>query len=269
VARPGRSLDAALFLFAVVVLCLVGLTLHRDAAPAPTAAAVAGAGAAGIPPAATPPAATQPVPSQPVPSQPVPSSTGPVQDPTRLLVVGDDFAAGDGASTPAQGFAELLGRQLGGPYVVDGQAGTGFTAGGRSSFPARVARLVTSGPAPDLVVVEGGHEDHAASAQELRAAVRTTVERLDRAWPDAQVVLLGTTRAYPENRVLAPLHATLRKAAAAAGVPFVDPVAEDWLTAQNSAQYVSGDLFHPSDAGHAYFAERLLQDLRDLRAVPG
>ena len=69
-----------------------------------------------------------------------------------------------------------------------------------------------NGPDPDLVVVEGGHEDYRASAGELQAAVEKTVERLQKAFPDAQVVLMGTTRAYPENQVLAPLHRAIRPA---------------------------------------------------------
>lgn len=244
--RRVRLADLALLVLAVVVLVFVGLTLQRFNAP--VAESASGSPAA------------------------VPQAVGAqdVQRPPRLLVLGDELAAGEGASGPSKGFARLLADQLDAPYTIDAEPDTGYVARGGElgtdlSFPARVKTLVgRDGPAPDLVVVEGGHEDYAAEPGELQAAVGQVVRRLQKAYPDAQVVLMGSTRAFPESEVLEPLHATLREAAEEAGVPFVDPVAEGWINADNTGRVISGDLFHPNDEGHALLAERLLQELRAL-----
>lgn len=248
--RRVRTADAALSALAVGVLVFVGLTLQRS----------------------TEGASASLTPLQDVPTS-TPGFLRDVQGPPRLLVVGDDFAAGEGASRPARGFARVLAGRLGGPYTIDALPDTGFVARGGagdvdSSYPARVERLVErDGPEPDLVVVEGGHEDYAADPQELQDAVQQTAERLVDAYPEAQVLVMGTTRAYPESQVLVPLHRSLRAGAEAAGVPFVDPVAEQWVRADNTADLISADLFHPNDAGHALLADRLLAAVRALPAA--
>lgn len=247
--RRVRPADLALLALAVVVLVFVGLTLQRFNAPVAESAGGAPGG------------------------RPQVVGAQDVQRPPRLLVVGDELAGGEGASSPAQGFARLLADRLDAPYSVDAEPDTGYVARGDEpgtdlSFPARVKRLVErGGPAPDLVVVEGGHEDYAAAPGELRAAVGQVVRRLEKAYPDAQVVLMGSTRAFPESEVLEPLHRTLAEGAEEAGVPFVDPVADGWIDADNTARLISGDLFHPNDEGHALLAERLLQELRALPAA--
>ncbi len=247
--RSVRAADAALLAVLVLVLVFVGVTLQRFTSGS-SGALVPAAGPVGTP-----------------------GFLQAVQGPPRLLVIGDDFAAGEGASTPANGFARVLADELDAPYTIDALPDSGFVARGPEagvdgSFPARVQRLVErDGPEPDLVVVEGGHEDYAASPRELRAAVELTAERLTEAYPDAQVLIMGTTRAFPENQVLEPLHRALRAGAEAAGVPFIDPVAEQWVRADNTAAVISPDLFHPNDAGHALWASRLLAAVRALPAA--
>ena len=247
--RRVRASDVVLLALAVVVLVFVGITLQRFSSPVVESAA---SPLSGVPQAAGGPQD--------------------VQAPPRLLVIGDELAAGEGASSPAKGFARLLADQLDAPYAVDGRPDTGYVARGGEpgvddSFPARVKRIAErGGPDPDLVVVEGGHEDYAASPGELREAVEQVARRVEKAWPQAQLVLMGSTRAFPESRVLEPVHREIRAGAEAAGVPFVDPVAEGWIDADNTDEVISGDLFHPNDAGHALLAERLLESVRALPA---
>ena len=113
--RRVRAADAALLALAVVVLVFVGVTLQRfqapvaDPAPTPTAQAVAG-----------------------------PQD---VQGPPRLLVLGDDFAAGEGASAPARGFARVLADRLDAPYDIDAQPAP-------ASSPAATSRASTTASPP-------------------------------------------------------------------------------------------------------------------------
>jgi len=239
------SSGAALFLLAVVVLGFVGLTLrHYDAPDSPAPSAAPGDGRAAAAP------------------------TGD-SDPS-LLIIGDSFSTGVGASSPDRGWAPLVARALDGPDRIDAVPNTGYVYSGPArgaddSFPSRVQRLVAAeGPAPDVVIVQGGQEDYRGTLSELEQAVTETVTRLRDAYPSARIVLFGSTRAFPENRALQPINAAITKAAAAAEVPFIDPVAEQWLTARNSARYISYDLTYPSDAGHAYLAQRFLEDFRTL-----
>ena len=53
-------------------------------------------------------------------------------------------------------------------------------------------------------------------------------------------------------------------------MPFIDPLAERWVTGSrdsgtgNAPQYILKDDTHPNPAGHQYFADRLATDLRKL-----
>jgi len=251
VRRFISTAGAGLFLLAVVVLGFVALTLQRFDLPDTEPAAQSSQ------PAAAPAPGGSSTPAAPA-------------APTRLLILGDSFTAGVGASATDNGWAPQVAEALDGPDRIDAVPRTGYVFPGPDravddSFPSRTQRLVSAGDfTPDVVVVQGGQEDYRGTLLELDDAVRETVTRLRAAYPQARIVLFGSTRAFPESRALEPINATIAKAAATVDVPFIDPVAERWITSKNSARYISYDLTHPNDAGHAYLAERFLEDFRAL-----
>ena len=47
-------------------------------------------------------------------------------------------------------------------------------------------------------------------------------------------------------------------------VPFIDPIAEGWITRGNAPRLVGAVADHPNDAGYRYIADRLVTDLDRL-----
>jgi len=261
------SAGAALFLLAVVVLGLAGLTLQQVDDPDSQPQSITPAAApAPLPTQATPTATTAPTPT------PTPTAPATPAAERSLLIIGDSFSSGVGASSPDKGWAPLVARAIEGPDLIDAVPASGYVfpgtaRGADDSFPSRVQRLAAAGGgAPDVVIVQGGQEDYRGTLSELEQAVGLTVTRLRAAYPQARIVLFGSTRAFPESRALEPINAAITKAAAALDVPFIDPVGEQWINAGNSARYISYDLTHPDDAGYAYLTRRFLDDFRALPA---
>ncbi len=84
-------------------------------------------------------------------------------------------------------------------------------------------------------------------------------------YPQAALILLGPAvpSKYSANQ-LRPVDQALSAAATAAGVPYISPMAENWLTDANRAGYMSADGVNPNQAGHAYLTTLLLRDLEQI-----
>lgn len=207
----------------------------------------------------------------------------PVADGLTLLVHGDSFVEGTGASGGAlvPPFAAQVGLLLGQPNTVtSGLGGTGFlnTANGqRATFGQRLATDVLPF-APDVVVETGGINDDGlvgAGAGAVQAAVTAWLAALTAALPAVRVFMTGPMS--PGSAGDAGSNALVRdaKRAAAASFPdhvlFLDNIAEAWVAGtgrsgapkgDGNADWVTGgadgtDATHPTDAGHAYLARRV------------
>jgi lysophospholipase L1-like esterase len=62
------------------------------------------------------------------------------------------------------------------------------------------------------------------------------------------------------------LRDTLRGQAKAIGAVFVDPLAEGWFVGR--PELIGADGVHPTDAGHAYMAEKIAPLIRSQLAIP-
>ncbi len=82
-------------------------------------------------------------------------------------------------------------------------------------------------------------------------------------WPRAQLIILG---AIPADLPLGPgilgVEATLKQAAAETDTPFIDPIAQNWITTANERRYTGAVPQHPSNSGYAYLASRLAPQLQ-------
>ena len=58
---------------------------------------------------------------------------------------------------------------------------------------------------------------------------------------------------------------SLRRQALAAGAVFIDPIAEGWFVGR--PDLIGGDGVHPTDAGHAYMAERIAPLIYDQLSI--
>lgn len=154
----------------------------------------------------------------------------------RVVVLGDSYAAGLGLDPPAASWPS----RLDGAVHVHGFSGSGFAAGasacGPVSFADRAGTAVRGGA--DLVVVQGGLNDHDQPSAEIRAGLRRLLRELD----GHRVVVVGP--------VLAP--------ARAGAVPRVDALLAS-LAERHALTYVrtSGlrlpyrpDRLHLTPAGH-------------------
>ena len=208
-------------------------------------------------------------------------SAGPVAEaqpggdrrPSVVAFLGDSYTAGIGDTTRDQTYATLTAQKLGWQVIVAGQAGTGLLAPGREGHPYETLYRMQLAwrPPPDMVVLTGGHNDwpYPPSLEQTTAA--RLVGQLRQRWPRTHLLIVGPMwgSAEPRTEVLG-IRDALRSAAKQENVPFIDPLAERWVTGSrdsgtgNAPRYILDDNTHPNAAGHRYFADRMVADLRKL-----
>jgi hypothetical protein len=170
----------------------------------------------------------------------------------RVAFVGDSWTDGCCADR-GQALVDVLGTRLG--WKVE-RVGVGSAtdylksgkAGERGTYAQRLAALT-----PDrevrLVVVQGGLNDAVIVFKEQMAllvneALERVVANARTAFPGAQVLVIGPMSPY---------------------VTTSPPVTEGWLPTEDSVkQYIDPKSAHPNTAGHALFADKIIEDLSEL-----
>ena len=163
----------------------------------------------------------------------------------RIAVIGDSYSQGSHLEDPTEGWPS----RLSGSVMVDGFAGSGFTASPCPgvAFGRRVGRALATDP--DLVVVQGGLNDVNASVGELRAEVSDVLESLT----GRRTVLVGPPAAPRRAEGARRVDAQLAELAAAADVPYISTVA--W-----QLEFLD-DRLHLTDAGHVAFGDAVVDAL--------
>jgi lysophospholipase L1-like esterase len=180
---------------------------------------------------------------------------------SRVVVFGDSYTEGTGASGPAAAYPQQLATLFGWRVDREGVGGTGFVARGAVDADY-LDRLATLSPLPPaMIVVEGGLNDARAGTTEEAefAAARELLLALRSRYPGTELVVVGP----PQTQVVDAVQAVdrgLQRATADLGVPYISPLAEGWAL----EKYTVADGLHPDDAGHRYFAVRIGADLRRL-----
>lgn len=199
-----------------------------------------------------------PEPSPPVSGAPA-LPTAP--DSIRAVILGDSYTVGVGAS---EGYVSDLALLMGWDITGAGEAGTGYVNSsdvpGRARYAERLPVVVEA--APDIVLVQGSTNDGGVPPEELRAAAGELYRALHASLPDARIVVVGPLRpptADPGQVDM--VRSVLASAAAQAGLPFIDPVAQGWLSPGDG---LFADGLHPDDAGYDQLALRLAGDLHAL-----
>ena len=189
----------------------------------------------------------------------------------RLLVVGDSYAEGIGAEDPAaDNWARLAAdrlAELGWQTRIDAAGGTGWTngAGGPNTYGERLARAAQNDDfVPNVLVLQGGANDYQSSPDVVGDAVASSIEQARRQWPGIEVVVFSSSVPFGLTDRAVPLSTAIADAAASAGVPDINPVAEQWMTADTAADYTAGDGTHLTTAGYAYVADRFVTDFSAL-----
>lgn len=185
-----------------------------------------------------------------------------------VLVLGDSWAAGWGSDDDRGGYIAEAFQALGwNRTVIQAVGGIGYLnpGDGAGTYQDQLDALgdLPIGD-PDLIIVQGSTNDAAMEYADLPAAADALLDGLHARWPDAALLMLaGAPEQMPLDPAVRDVNALLGTVAADRGIPIIDPIRENWITAENIDDYVDAT-GHPDNRGHEYLAGRLAADLRAL-----
>lgn len=179
------------------------------------------------------------------------------QPPPRLkiAVYGDSYTADRGGEGP-RGWPQLVSDALGVETVNMAAIGSGYVrCFNGSTFP--YAATVNPVPGAAAAVVAGTQNDRNEDPVAVARAAVVTYEVLRCANPNVRLLVVGAHwpwTATPSPNALA-VQDGLRQVCEEQGIPFLDPIAGEWLTSTPGLIDSSGS--HPNLAGQAVIAERI------------
>lgn len=173
----------------------------------------------------------------------------------RVVVIGDSYTIG----FPDEDAEDLWPARLDGRVHVEGWSGSGFSADASpcpdAQYAERAPRAVRDGSArPDLVVVQGGLNDHDQPSADIAAGARRLLSELG----DRDVVVVGPPPAPALVGAVPRVDAVLAEVAREHGATYVSTA--DWRL-----PYVS-DGVHLTPAGHREFGRRVAQAVEEARS---
>jgi lysophospholipase L1-like esterase len=174
-----------------------------------------------------------------------------------IAALGDGYTAGSAMDSGERSeWPALLGATHPWDVTRFAAGGTGFIAGRDTGtdFAARVPGIIAA--KPDVVVVEGGHDDAGSPPAEVEAAARAVMTDLRAGLPDAKIVVLGVL--WPDSAP-GPVFAiddSLQAVTAEIGGVFVDALRDGWFSGGNR-RLIGSDGTNPTDEGHAALAQRI------------
>ena len=181
---------------------------------------------------------------------------------SKIAVIGDSYTAGsdEGGNGPrswpelAWGLLARSGVDVDADVAAEGGAGYGQRGSGGSLFVDLTAQAVRRND--DLIVYFGSRNDQAVDPQKFPSSAADTFKLARFAAPAAKVLVIGPPwpTASPPPAVLK-IRDLLREQAAVVGAVFVDPIAQGWFVGR--PDLIGQDGVHPTDAGHAYMAEKI------------
>jgi lysophospholipase L1-like esterase len=183
-----------------------------------------------------------------------------------VAIVGDSYMAGADPADPGSGMAGQVAEDLGMNLANFAFGGTGYLRGGPTNDYAYGAQATLALKSKaDLYIVDGGandfldiYTDGSKDLDDLAVAAREVYTELKDGAGKAEVVVVGPIwPAVPADPGILEMRDVLKQEADAAGLAFIDPIAEQWLTADNLDELIGADDIHPSVSGNSYFAEHI------------
>lgn len=185
----------------------------------------------------------------------------------RVAVIGDSYTTGgDEGGRGAKGWTaqawELLahqGVQIAADVAAEGGAGYGVRGNRGSVFEGLAARAVR--PEDALVVFYGSRNDQGVDPATFFGAALGALNVARSAAPTAPLLVIGPpwpTADVPASVTL--IRDVLAADARTVGATFVDPIAERWFVGR--PELIGKDGVHPTDAGHAYMADKIAPLIR-------
>lgn len=187
-----------------------------------------------------------------------------------VLLVGDSYTQGVGAVPQTKGYAYQLASALDWNLTIDGYAGSGYvnpTPVGGKTFAERLWKHPAN--SYGLVIIQGSSNDikycTEKTCTDLASAVNMTLRTVEKRYPSAEILLVGPTSPYGSAGIeYVRVNAKLKTYATLHNVPFIDPLAEQWFKPGDGKLMANPENGHPSNAGHALIASRLVADIKAL-----
>lgn len=178
---------------------------------------------------------------------------------TRVLVIGDSYTGGSDMDTgEAARWPALLNERVPNTIVTTASAGGAGYVAASPITGQTLPQVEGANPAVnyDVVIVFGSRNDSRAAAERVGVAATDLYQRIGGESPEASLIVVGppwvdadVPSALERNRD------AIRRAAEAAGAVWVDPLADGWFF--DRPELIGSDGVHPTDAGHAYMADRI------------
>jgi len=180
----------------------------------------------------------------------------------RIAVIGDSYTTGgDLGGLGTKGWTARAWRELATYRIpvsadvgAEGGAGYGTRGNHGSVFEDLTSRTVK--PDDKLVVFFGSRNDQGVDPAQLSILAYGTFQLARRIAPSATFLVIGPPwpTADPPAAVVR-IRDALQYQAGVAGATFVDPIAERWFVGH--PELIGADGVHPTDAGHAYMADKI------------
>jgi lysophospholipase L1-like esterase len=180
----------------------------------------------------------------------------------RVAVVGDSYTTGgELGGLGSKGWTtrawQLLARE-GIPVSADVAAEGGAGYGTRGNHGSVFEDLTADAVKPDdaLVVFFGSRNDQGVDPTQLSVLAYGTFQLARRTAPSAKFLVIGPPwpTAEPPAPVLK-IRDALKYQAGVAGATFIDPISQGWFVGR--PDLIGKDGVHPTDAGHAYMADKI------------
>jgi lysophospholipase L1-like esterase len=180
----------------------------------------------------------------------------------RVAVVGDSYTngtdeGGQGSKAwTAQTWQTLAhqGMQLAPDVAAEGRAGYGVRGDHGSLFVDLTNRVVR--PDDALVVFFGSRNDQGVDPTALAGMAHDVFALARRIAPSANLLVVGPPWPTPDVPPdVLQIRDVLKSQAQGAGASFFDPIGAGWFAGR--PDLIGADGVHPTDAGHAYMAQRL------------
>lgn len=194
---------------------------------------------------------------------PAPSTTQPPPGPAAVAIIGGSYTAGtEFGGMGRNGWPSLVATHLGQQGIdiipsVGAENGSGYITPGDDGtvFADQIPVMVR--PDDQLVVIFGSRSESDTSTEEFQAGVRRTLDAARAAAPNAKIIVIGPvwTEPDPPKSALQSRDVVQTEAGLTGGATFVDPIAEGWF--RDHPELIGSDGVHPTDAGHAYMADKI------------
>ena len=181
---------------------------------------------------------------------------------TRIAVIGDSYTngtaiGGQGAKAwPTLAWMTLArrGMPVAADVAAEGRAGYGVRGDQGNLFGDLTPRVVK--PDDALVVFYGSRNDQGIDPNVLSGQVFNALSQARGIAPNARLLVIGPPWPTPDvPPAVLQIRDILSFQSMLAGATFIDPIAAGWF--MDRPDLIGPDGVHPTDAGHAYMADKI------------